>query len=103
MDKADQLEIELNQLKAQFSAKLQQVYNELHDLHGELAATDLWVHALIATHPDAQALKVRVLDLLQQMGNMGYPNWAQNRVQAMNNRLKSYGQFFDQAHKWDGN
>lgn len=99
MDKTDSLEIELNILKAQLAARLSEVRMDLDVLHGEKSAMDLWLHALIATHPDPSALRARVQNLISQVEKQPVGDWAKDRAAAYSRLLTRYGQFFDQVHK----
>lgn len=99
MDRTDSLEIELNALKTQLAARLNEVRMDLDMVHGERSAMDLWIHALIATHPDPSALKACVLNLISQVQKQPVDGLAQGRATAYSRLLSRYGQFFDQVHK----
>lgn len=99
MDSTQQIASDLEQLKAYTHHQLQLIRKDFEVLHGQRLATDLWVHALIATHPDPASLKARVHNLVGQIQNQSLDGTMPDRFAAMSQLLQSYGQFFDQVHK----
>ncbi|QDY49803.1 hypothetical protein [Stenotrophomonas maltophilia] len=93
-----QLAIDFDGFQHRVRGQFEAVAQDMHVLHGEKAAMDLWIHALIATHPNPAALKARVQDLVGQVEKAGTPDWAVQRRDSLTRMLQRYGAFFDQVH-----
>jgi len=91
---ANSFEAFQHQTRAQF----QRVEHDFHVVHGERAAMDLWLHAVISSHPDPAALKAEVQRLVGQVEKQGVPSWAGVRRDAFRRMLQNYGNYFDQVY-----
>ncbi|HGM4835003.1 TPA: hypothetical protein ACKPZ2_000174 [Stenotrophomonas maltophilia] len=93
-----QLAIDFDAFQHRVRGQFEAVAQDMETVHGEKAAMDLWVHALIATHPNPAALKARVQDLVGQVEQAGTPDWARQRRDSLARVLQRYGNFFEQVH-----